>query len=590
MRKSIRFRLAFMYLLIISVSFLALGGYFLQRMERFYLQSLEGQIYQKARVVTATIEALGEDETGFKEKVEHIIHSLRKEANLGVVFITGDGSMFGGLSGETADDYLQRPEVLAARQKAVRDTGDYAFAVDEDAFHFALILRVGDFEGSILCLSESLTHLKASIARIKFTFFLGLITALAVSTMLSLRFSQKVIKPLEEIGDVARSISKGDFDRNVSFRSDDELGALAVTINEMGRTLKGKVEQISNEKSKLETVMSAMTSGVILCNAAGKVDFINDSALAIFGVKREDAVDFPLHVFLRHYLFYENLQDALSKGGARFFELNLFYPEARVLQVHMVPVARGRDEIVGALAVLHDITGLRSLERMRSEFVANVSHELRTPLTTIKGYAETLLDKDNWEDIDEAVQILAIIDREAERLNRLLKDLLNLSQIESSKGIMKKQKVDVRQVAEEAVMLLRSQALEKALEIKILTGEPEVKSIQGDPDWLLQLFIDVLDNAIKYTPQDGKIDIFFEQKPGEVVVSVRDTGIGIPAKKLQYIFERFYRVDKARSRRLGGTGLGLAIVKHIVEAHNARIEVKSSPGAGTTFLFYFPAD
>ncbi len=590
MGQSIRFRLTFMFLFIISVSFLALSEYFLWQMKEFYLQSLEEQTYQKARVITSTITELSKDETNFKEKVEHIIYSLRKDANVRTVFITGDGSMFGGLSGETADDHLQRPEVLAARKKAVRDFGDCAFTVDEDTFHFALILRVGEFEGSILRISEPLTHLKTSIARLKLTLFFGLLTALGISTLVSLRFSRKVTKPLEEMGEVAQSISRGDFDREVSRQSVDELGVLAVTINEMGQTLKGKVEQISNEKNKLETVMSAMTSGVILCNIMGKIDFINDSALNLFGIKRKDVLDFSLLGSLRNYLLYENLQEVLQKGEPRFFELNLFFPEARVLQVHMVPIYKGRDETMGALAVLHDITGLRSLERMRSEFAANVSHELRTPLTTIKGYAETLLDKNNWKNVDEVMQILAIIDREAERLARLLKDLLDLSQIESSKGIMKKQKVDIRQVAEEAVLLLQSQASEKRQEVNIFAPEKELITIQGDPDWLLQLFIDMLDNAIKYTPQGGRIDISFERKLREVVVSIRDTGIGIPAKKLQYIFERFYRVDKARSRRLGGTGLGLAIVKHIVEAHNARVDVKSYPGVGTTFLFYFPTD
>ncbi|HAP31855.1 MAG TPA: PAS domain-containing sensor histidine kinase, partial [Firmicutes bacterium] len=216
------------------------------------------------------------------------------------------------------------------------------------------------------------------------------------------------------------------------------------------------------------------------------------------------------------------------------------------------------------------------------------SHELRTPLTVIKGYTETLLDEQNWQDPKMAERILTIIDKEAERLSRLLKDLLDLSQIESSKGVMKKQKVDLKNVVEEAVSLLRGHSEAKNLEVNLIIHGHELRNIWGDPDWLLQMFIDILENAIKYTPQGGRIEIKLQEKGKELLAAVKDTGIGIPARNIPYIFERFYRVDKGRSRRLGGTGLGLAIVKHILEAHGGHVTVESSVGVGTTFSVYLP--
>lgn len=592
MFKSIQWRLTSVYLLIIAVSLSALGGYFIWRIEAFYMENLEKHMLNKAVIAAELFSVIKDGGSTSLQDINELCKDLGVKTDSRITYIAEDGTVIGDSFEDVylMENHRNRPEVKAALEMGKGVSLRYSSTADMGMYYAAMVIDKGSAAGDIVRFSVPLSFIKGSIAQLRLILLSVLLFVLTIAAVLSLRFSRSLINPIEEIGSVARFISSGNFDRKVLFKSDDELGVLARTINNMGETLKEKVWQISQEKSKLETVMSAMTNGVILFNSSGNVDFINDAAEKIFGVKRENAVGLSLQAAFRNFVLYENLQEVLKNGALKSFELNLFVPETRVLQVHMVAVTAGQPEkeIMGALTVLNDITGLRSLERMRSEFVANVSHELRTPLTVIKGYAETLLDETNWEKPVVVKNILTIIDREAERLARLLKDLLDLSRIESSKSIMRKQELNIFQVLADAKALLKTPAEDKIINVSIHHPQEDIKLIQGDPDWLLQLFIDILDNSIKYTPQGGSIDIKIEQSNREVIISIQDTGIGIPAKNIPYIFERFYRVDKARSRRFGGTGLGLAIVKHVVDAHNGRVEVKSTVGVGTIFSIFLP--
>lgn len=586
MFRSIRWKLTTTYLFIIAVSLTAIGGYFLWRMEEFYMQNLQNHLFNEALISGELFSSFEVDRSGDREMLDGICKRLGEEMESRLTFIAPDGTVLADSleDPQQMENHLGRPEIQAALQEGEGVARRFSTTLDKEMFYVALSIEGAE---GLVRVSVPLSFIKESVARLRLILLSGLLLALLISFLLSRHFSGRITRPMEEIGEVAGSIAEGDFDRKVAYHGRDELAQLADTINDMGRTLKDKVEQISREKSKLETVMSSMTSGVIYCDALGRIDFLNEAAGNIFGVEKEKAAGHPLRSILRNLLLHEKFQESIKEGEVMSFELNLFYPQTRVLQVHIVPVESGGG-VVGALAVFHDITGLRSLERMRRDFVANVSHELRTPLTTIKGYAETLLEEDNCRDPETVMKISTVINKEAERLTRLLNDLLNLSRIESSKGLMKKQRVDLKNVLEEALSMMRPRALENSLKLTMEVQE-EVAVVEGDPDWLLQLFIDLLDNAVKYNSARGYINVSLYRKGREAVVSVEDSGMGIPAENLPYIFERFYRADRARSRSLGGTGLGLAIVKHIVEAHGGRIEVSSSVGRGSTFYVYLPA-
>ncbi|MEW5920103.1 MAG: two-component system histidine kinase PnpS [Bacillota bacterium] len=585
---SIRWRLTALHLMIITVSLLTIGGYLIWRIESFYMSVLEKQILNEALIAGELINNILKEENS-EQLIDDTCKIIGSKTGHRITYLAPDGRVIGDSLEKVhlMDNHLSRPEIQAALREGKGSSQRYSSTLAMEMYYLALAIESdGEAEGFVR-LAVPLSFIRSSIGQLRIILISGLFLALFISSLLSLRFSGRLTRPLEEVGRVARGIASGNFSKRVEYQREDELGVLARTVNEMGETLKENVEKIVYEKNRLETVMSAMTSGVILCNDKGEIDFINDAGEVIFGLDKGKATGLSINKAFRNYLLYDQFQEALAGGEIKSFDLNLFFPETKVLQVHMIPIRDHSGKTTGVLAVLHDITGLRSLERMRSEFAANVSHELRTPLTTIKGYAETLLDETNWQERETALHFLRIIDKEAERLSHLLDDLLNLARIESNKGVMKKQKVSVKQTLEDAVSLLKKQAGNKNLEVKLETGQKEW-SIQGDHDWLLQLFIDLLDNAIKYTPEGGKIVITIEEKENECIVAVSDTGIGISGEDLPHIFERFYRADKARSRRLGGTGLGLAVVKHIVEAHNARINVKSTVGQGTTFTLSFP--
>lgn len=584
--RSIRWRLTMLHFIVITISLLTIGGYLIWRIENFYMFNLERQLVNEAYITGELIGNIlhGEDR---EHLVDQMCAKIGENTGHRITYLAPDGRVIGDSLEEAPlmENHLNRPEIQAALRRGQGTIQRYSATVDMEMYYVALVRE--EWPGGFVRISVPLSFIRSSISQLRIILISGLFLALLLASFLSFRFSGRITRPLEEVGRVARGIASGNFNQRVAYQRDDELGTLARTVNEMGETLKENVEQILYEKNRLETVMTAMTSGVILCNAKGEIDFINDAIEKIFRLDQAKVIGLPINVAFRNYLLYDQFQEVLDGGNLKSFELNLFFPETRVLQVYMIPVKDHSGKIIGALAVLHDITGLRSLERMRSEFAANVSHELRTPLTTIKGYAETLLDETNWQERETAFTFLRIIDKEAERLSRLLDDLLNLSQIESNKGVMKKQKVILQKAIRDAVSLLEKQAEAKRLSVQLESGEKEC-SIQGDPDWLLQLFIDLLDNAIKYTSDGGKIVFNIKRKTDGCTVAISDNGIGISSEDLPYIFERFYRADKARSRRLGGTGLGLAVVKHIVEAHSAHIEVKSSPGQGSTFTLFFP--
>ncbi len=357
----------------------------------------------------------------------------------------------------------------------------------------------------------------------------------------------------------------------------DEVNKLLPKVDELAEV------GISGIK-RLEAILSSMVEGVMVTNEKGEITLMNPAIRKLFFVDSDPEGKKVLEVIRNTAV--QNMVSILLKGEQRLLteEILIYQPEEMIFKVNGVPFIKD-GKIEGAVLVFHDITELRRLEKVRQDFVANVSHELRTPISSIKGYAETLLEG-AIEDKDNAKDFINIIYQDSNRLAKLIDDLLDLSRIESDKMKMAFLPVDILNVIKRTVSIIENQAKSILINLDVPENLPKVSA---DETRLTQVILNLLDNAIKYTPEKGKVTITAGLKNDKFIqVDVSDTGVGIPEKDLPRIFERFYRVDKARSRELGGTGLGLSIVKHIIQSHSGEVWAKSDPGKGSTFSFTIP--
>ncbi len=421
-----------------------------------------------------------------------------------------------------------------------------------------------------------------------FSSLFGLIIIIPLAYFLA----RSLTRPIFEITQRAIQLVSSTFDREVQINPKDELGSLSRTISEMRTQLRNKIEDISKEKDYLQTILKGMMEGVLMVDGRGRILMVNDALRNLLSLHSDVADKMPLEV-IRNAELEGAIRKVIQEGKSVVLELNLPSSDGRIFEVNVVPIQPSTEVIPkegpmirGTIAVFHDITRLKELEKIRQDFVANVSHELRTPLTTIKGYAETLLEGALKEDV--ASQFVQVIKRHTDRLTKIVEDLLVLSKIESKEFRLNLEFLSLPELINEVLDLAKDAAVKKNISITKNEISPSLL-VEADRDYIEQVLVNLLDNAIKYTPEGGKVTVSaIEKDQKEIEISVQDNGIGIPQKDLPRIFERFYRVDKGRSQELGGTGLGLSIVKHIIQVHRGRIWAESQLGKGSTFNFTLP--
>ena len=452
--------------------------------------------------------------------------------------------------------------------------------------------------------------------------FGGGLLALAVALGVGIMGGRAVAKLLCQMIAPIRDLADGNFSKQIKISSKDGIRELAQVFNRMVGEIKTKIQTISEDRNQMRAVLTSIIEGVLVIDRNEKVIFFNPALEKLFHLSKEKIKGKFFWEVIRNNELNVLLKEALEKRKLQAKELTLFFPEGeKAFQAHVLPIKdeprsssftnflseeeQGKEDISGVVAVLHDITEIKGLERMRMEFVANVSHELRTPLTSIKGFVETLKDG-AIDDARNSRRFLNIIETHTERLDNLINDLLELSKIESRELKMDFQAVNLRELTEEVVANFKG-AMERKGLVAVVDFPGQFPQVKADPEKIKQVFSNLIDNAIKFTPLEipfsppskakslmgftpgsGKICIRAIDKEKEVRIEVSDTGIGIPPEHLPRLFERFYRVDKARSRELGGTGLGLSIIKHIVQAHGGKVGVESEFGKGSKFFFILP--
>ncbi|MTI66491.1 MAG: HAMP domain-containing protein [Firmicutes bacterium] len=525
-------------------------------------------------------------------ELDNLALDFSKKVNARVTFINEEGQVIGDSAKDLDElnNHKYRPEIQRAYKGEIGVSERYSDSLKRSMFYVAIPFEKENEAISVIRLSVALEDISKS-NKVLFEYIIVSICAgLLVALILGFRYVRKVTDPIKELTIATKSISNGNYGKRVYYNTDDELGILANNFNIMSQKLEENINEIQDRSTKNKAILTSMINGVIALDNNKRIMFINPAAEKIFGIKEENAKDKFILEVIRNNNLDEQIHRLIKENESSKNEIEIFEPQNRILNIYSNPIKLldNPNRKIGVVILIQDITEIRKLERMRKDFVANVSHELKTPLTSIKGFVETL-KSGAAEKKEVRDKFIDIIDIETGRLTTLIQDLLVLSEIENKHNMVNKVKIDVTKSIEEVIEVLDGIANKEniTIEKKISTDLP---IIHGNKTWFKQMVINLVDNGIKYTPEGGKVKVSSCVENKNIVIKIKDTGIGIDKEHLTRLFERFYRVDKARSRRVGGTGLGLAIVKHIIIAFNGKIDVKSEVNEGTEFIVKIPID
>ncbi len=478
------------------------------------------------------------------------------------------------------DNHLHRPEIVEAALHGRGSSVRRSDTVNQELLYLARRMEDGTYVRLAVPIRSLEEHLGPFTAR------LALATAVAAlaASLVCVAIVRRHTRPVVELTGLADAIAAGDLARRSSVRESGELGRLARSLDAMADSLQRMIAQDAKDREELRTILAGVGEGVVAVDRAQKILLSNAGAARLLDFAPGPAEGRALWEVVREGRVLKAAAAALGGAGRQSFQADAV--AGRTLEISVAPwPSTGAPE--GAVIVAHDVTESNRYQELRKEFVANVSHELRTPLTLVKGFVETLEDGAIHDPV-RGPEHLATISRHVDQLTNLVNDLLDLSRLESRPGLVRRIPLDLGELARRVVAELQPSAAKKGQALSI-DSAPALPGVAGDPDYLERAVRNLVDNAIKYTPDGGRVKVTLEAAGGGVALQVEDSGIGIPAEDLPRIFERFYRVDKSRSREMGGTGLGLSIVKHVVGAHGGEIDVKSEPGQGTRFRVLIPS-
>ena len=486
------------------------------------------------------------------------------------------------------DNHAERPEIVAARAESTGTATRGSSTLGQRMMYLALPVRVAGRVLGYVRTAVPLTSMNASLQRLRLTVLLGAGVAAGLGLCGGFVFVRRVMQPLSLITTAATSIARESQEQSLALQPGDEIHTLAEAVTRVGERLRERMETLSRERNQLFAVLGSMVEGVIAVDRDERVVHMNHAAGAILRVTSETSIGRHLWEITRLRAITDVLSDTIRGTEEVVREARVVEPvQEQIIQLHAAPLRNSRGELAGAVVVLHDVTELRRLENVRREFVANVSHELKTPVTAIKGFVETLRDG-AIDDRPQAERFLDIVARHSERLQAIIEDLLSLSRLEQEEETAELARMETActDVLQAAVQDCAVKAEARHIAVSV-TCDASLRARINAP-LIEQAIANLLDNAINYSKAGSTVWIEAAQDGSDITIQVRDQGVGIPQQHLPRLFERFYRVDKARSREHGGTGLGLAIVKHIALAHSGRVSVTSAVGKGSTFTLHLP--
>ncbi len=596
MKRTLFRRIVLWYLVIAALSLGILELYLSSTLRKNYIENLKRHLTVQARLAAELVTASG------NRDLDQLCREYKEKIGARVTIIDASGKVLGDSDEMSSqiENHRHRPEIREADLAGVGSAIRFSATVQKNLFYLA-IAYAPDTERTFLRLAVPLEHIEKAVNRVRIEIVAVVVSVSSIAILLALLQARRITRSVEEIMAFSKEAAAGNAKRSLFLKEKDELGELGKNISEMAHKLHEKLKMSEEGKQKIEAILRNMSDGLILADLRGNIILSNDAVARFFNlpsgvegktimetIRKAELMDMIDHVTVN--------KEKISR------EIEVTHPRDLCLMVTAAPFyAQDRGgQLSGIVLTFHDITRLKRLEEMRKDFVANVSHEIKTPITAIKGFTETLLDG-AIDDRENARRFLATIKNNSERLNSLVNDLLTLSRIELGDVVIQSDVVDVGDIIDTVFTVLAEKAQEKKLFLRKEIS-PDVTDFKADKDRLIQILINLVDNGIKFTERGG-VTVRVTRETGPlapaepagpenarplVVLSVEDTGIGIPKKHLSRLGERFYRVDRARSRELGGTGLGLAIVKHLVKAHGWEMDIQSVEGQGTTIRIICP--
>ncbi|MCC5911880.1 MAG: PAS domain-containing protein [Clostridiaceae bacterium] len=575
------------FVVILLVGVFSTGVLSLGLVRSSYIEQVEDNLISNGKLVEEFIQT--NKDMNIKE-LKIAINDLGQKIDKRITIVDKEGNVLADsfVTEGFIENHRDRPEIQAAYRGEIGKDIRKSETVDLDMMYIALPAEGLEMETVVVRLAVNLLEIKRLNRELFSYIAMSTIFGLIISLLIGYRFIEKIMEPIKEITETSKKMAMGRYKERAYVYSKDEIGELADRFNHMADTLEDTIQKLSDSNTKFKALLGSIINPIIAVDNNKNILLLNTAAEKLFNIKAEEAIGKHILEVIRNNHLDEGIERVFHNNIETQLEITLRHPKKSILKVYtnLIKLEQDPTRTIGLVTLMEDITEIRKLEKMRSDFVANVSHELKTPLTSISGFVETLKTGD-IEDEATKNRFLDIIDIEAERLARLIDDILTLSEIESSQHKVSKQEIHPTTFLQEVGEIMKPIANNKRINL-ITEVEAKLPTIYGNRDWFKQMMINLIDNAMKYTPSDGIVQINAYQKYNNIIISVKDTGIGIPKKDIPRLFERFYRVDKARSRKVGGTGLGLAIVKHIVLSLNGQIKVNSEVEKGSEFIIIIP--
>lgn len=574
------------YVVLIVFLSTVIGLYSVNICQSYYINDYKEHLVKESKILSSFLSE--EYYSASSEKLEEFITRYSKSVETRITLIDKNGTVLcdSQANEKELENHKNRAEIRSALNGTIEVRSRYSQTLKTDYIYVAVPV-----EGTVavLRLAVPLLELIDIKNQVMITVFIGIFSAACISFLFTYFVSKKISSPLDKLTEAAEEISRGNLGRVIAVEGKDQIARLTKTFNRMSSQLNTTIYQLEYENMKLESIVNSMINGVIAVDTENKILMINSVCYQLFNIKINDIIGYNFYDVIRNEDVYEVLDKSI-KGKEHIVKEFLFCSLTegdKILRVYANPISAQviDSNVKGSLLVFQDITQIRKLEQLRSDFVSNVTHELKTPLTSIMGFTDTL-KAGAIHDKKAALHFLEIIEIETKRLYRLILDILSLSEIETRQEDINMQKEDINLIIQEVCRVLEPQAKEKGITMNTKI-EKNAVYFECNRDRISQMLMNLIDNAIKYT-EKGKIDIVCCNHKKEIEISICDTGIGIPKENIERIFERFYRVDKGRSRKAGGTGLGLSIVKHIVMLYEGKLTVTSEEGKGTQFTIKLP--